>query len=86
MWYYIITKGKEISKNGICNLDRWYSAWLRDWNGGGQIMNTYITLFILLGGMIYLLCWLVKQMMDHNYYIEKKIEKPLDNRNKWWYN
>lgn len=49
-------------------------------------MDTYITLSILLGGMIYLLCWLLKQMMNHNYYTEKKIEKPLDNQNKWWYN
>lgn len=49
-------------------------------------MDTYITLSILLGGMLYFLCWLVKQMMDHNYYNEKKFEKPLDNKGKWWYN
>ena len=49
-------------------------------------MDTYITLSILLGSMLYFLCWLVKQMIDHNYYTEKKFEKPLDNRNKWWYN
>ena len=50
-------------------------------------MDTYITLTILSVGMVWLVYWILKNFYEHDY---KKnyttLNKPLDNKGKWWYN
>lgn len=49
-------------------------------------MDTYITLIALMVGAVWFLNWLVHQMYDHDKKNNTTLNKPLDNKGKWWYN
>ena len=49
-------------------------------------METYITLTYLLIGALIFVVWLLKNYFAHEKKFLNSFDKPLDNRNKWWYN
>ena len=49
-------------------------------------MDTYITLTVLLVGMIWLCNWLIHEYFDHEKNSYHFFDLPLDNKGKWWYN
>ena len=49
--------------------------------------NGYLlTLITLTVGAVWFLNWLVHQMYDHDKKNNTTLNKPLDNKGKWWYN
>ena len=77
---------KEMLKNGLCDSYHWDCNWVRSWNGGRQIMDTYITLSILLISSICFIVWLLKNYFKREKKNFHSYDLPLDNKNKWWYN
>lgn len=73
-------------KNGLCDSYYWDCNWVRSWNGGRQIMDTYITLSILLISAIVFIVWLLKNYFKREKKNFHSYDLPLDNKNKWWYN
>lgn len=49
-------------------------------------METYITLIYLSVAMVVFLVWLIKNHFQHEKKFLNTFEKPLDNKDKWWYN
>ena len=49
-------------------------------------MNTYVTLSILFICGVSFLIWLLKSFFNHEKNSFTTLNKPLDNKNKWWYN
>lgn len=50
-------------------------------------MDTYITLIMLSAGMIWFVNFLLHELYDKDYKNKSEtLNKPLDNKNKWWYN
>jgi len=49
-------------------------------------MDTYVTLSCLLISGIVFVGWLIKQHFSHEKNFFDTLNKPLDNKDKWWYN